>query len=111
MFSLNEDFDEETLNQFHQFSEQLDKATLFHSNKIITEDVEMVSAFIEGATKTMLELLDGIEDNDLALELTQLIAAFMGGMGHAIIELKTENEELKKNVMDYIAPNQNPELN
>jgi hypothetical protein len=59
----------------------------------------------------MLEKTDGIEDNELALELTQLIAACIGGMGHAIIQLKTENDTLKEDVINQIAPDQNPELN
>lgn len=110
---LNEDDfdDDETFNKFQEFSESLEKATMFHSNKIIKEDVEVVSAFIEEMTRLMLEKTDGIEDNDLALELTQLIAACIGGMGHAIIQLKTENEALKQDIIDEIAPDQNPELN
>jgi hypothetical protein len=110
---LNEDDsdDEETFNKFLEFSESLEKATMFHSNKIMSEDVDMVTTFIEGMTKLMLEKTDGIEDNELALELTQLIAACIGGMGHAIIQLKTENDTLKEDVINQIAPDQNPELN
>ena len=59
----------------------------------------------------LLNKIDKVEDDTLALELTQLVGTLIGGMGQAIIDLKKENVQLKTDFITDQIKKQNPDLN
>tara|TARA_B110000495_G_C22695715_1_gene409841 strand:- start:110 stop:454 length:345 start_codon:yes stop_codon:yes gene_type:complete len=105
------DEQEDIENNLNNFADQLEKQTVFHTKKILEEDAESVEQFLNEITRLMLEQVNQVEDDDVALDLTTLITTALGGIGTALLELKEENHLYKSQVIDYIAKKQNPETN
>lgn len=107
----DDDDGEEFIEDLTHFTNQLEKHTAFHTKKILEEDVESVESFLNEITRLILEQINQIEDDDIALDLTTLVTTSLGGIGTALIQLKEQNDHYQKKVIDYIAKNQNPESN
>jgi hypothetical protein len=67
--------------------------------------------FINVTSNKLLELVEDIEDDSLAIAMTQMLGAVLGGLGKACLELKAENLMLKHDILEELQGNQDPELN
>jgi hypothetical protein len=90
---------------------KIDEAAQFHADQILKKDHADVSMFINVTSNKLLELVEDIEDDSLAIAMTQMLGAVLGGLGKACLELKSENLMLKHDVLEELQGEQDPELN
>jgi hypothetical protein len=109
MYFDNEKSDES--DEIIEFYKKLDESVDFHSKNLKSKSHEEVVRFIGVVTNSIIDLLDQIEDDQLAITLTQLVGATLGGMGQAILELREENEMLKHDILYKLQGDIDPELN
>jgi hypothetical protein len=94
-----------------RIANKIDEAAQFHSDQILKKDHADVSMFINVTSNKLLELVEDIEDDSLAIAMTQMLGAVLGGLGKACLELKAENLMLKHDILEELQGNQDPELN
>ena len=104
-------FNHEDNDDAEKLANKIDKAAQYHADKIISQDIDEVSGFIQVTSEKVLQLVEEIEDDSLAIALTQLLGAVLGGVGKACLELKAENLMLKHDILENMQGGQDPELN
>lgn len=87
------------------------KALNTHSKNLQEKSYEEVAYWIGEVSRTILDLIDEIEDDHLGSRLTHLVGAVLGGMGQAVLELREENEMLKHDILYKLQGDVDPELN
>lgn len=107
MFYQNED--EDDLRE--EIISNIDQASALHTKNILNEDYEKVALFINNCSDRILEMIDEIEDDELAIKLTTFIGAVLGGVGKACLELKSENAMLRHDILTELQGDVDPELN
>lgn len=105
------DFNFDDDDAIEDFEQQIHEHSLYHANQILQSNQDAVNLFINQSTAMLLNKIDKVEDDTLALELTQLVGTLIGGMGQAIIDLKKENIQLKTDFITDQIKKQNPDLN
>ena len=93
------------------FDENLNKAIKEHSRRLIEYDIERVADFSKRVSDKILNQIDRIEDDDLAIELTTFLGAVIGGYSQAVLELKAEVFKLRGEIIDIRAGEQDFNLN
>lgn len=104
---LNDDDEAEA----DRLANKIDEAAQFHADQILKKDHNDVSMFIHVTSNKLLELVEDIEDDSLAIAMTQMLGAVLGGLGKACLELKAENLMLKHDILEELQGEQDPELN
>ena len=104
---LNDDDEAEA----DRLANKIDEAAQFHANQILEKDADDVSMFIHVTSNKVLELIEDIEDDSLAIAMTQMLGAVLGGLGKACLELKAENLMLKHDILEELQGEQDPDLN
>jgi len=87
------------------------EAIRLHSDNLLNKDHEEVAVFITHVTEMFLDLIDHVEDDQIASSLTQLAGSVIGGMGQAILQLREENDMLKHDILYKLQGDIDPELN
>ncbi len=98
-------------DQMDRFEEELIKAQMEHARRIVEYDIEDVAAFSQRISNQVLNKIDKVEDDDVALELTQLLGAVLGGYAKGVLDLKQDVLELRKAIIDKDAGEQDFTLN
>jgi hypothetical protein len=98
-------------DELNEFYKKLDESVDFHSRNLQSKSHEEVARFIATVTNSIIDLLDQIDDDQLAITLTQLVGATIGGMGQAVLELREENDMLKHDILYKLQGDIDPELN
>jgi len=98
-------------NEADYLANKIDQAAQFHAEQIINKDVDDVSMFIQVTSDKMLELIEDVEDDSLAIAITQMLGSVLGGLGKACLELKVENLMLKHDILEGLQGKQDPDLN
>lgn len=104
---LNDDDEAEA----DRLANKIDEAAQFHADQILEKDSDDVSMFIHVTSNKLLELIEDIEDDSLAIAMTQMLGAVLGGLGKACLELKAENLMLKHDILEELQGEQDPDLN
>ena len=99
------------LNNNDDWADKLEEATNEHAKRILEWDMEEVAMFTQRVTNKVLDQIDKIEDDDIAVELTALLGGVLGGMSKGILDLKLEVLKLRRLIIDKRAGDQEPELN
>ncbi|MDG1089564.1 MAG: hypothetical protein P8P37_01705 [Candidatus Marinimicrobia bacterium] len=99
------------LNNDDNWTDKLEEATNEHAKKIVESDTEEVAMFIQRVTNSILDQIDQIKDDDLAIELTAFLGGVLGGMSKGILDLKLEVLRLRRLIIDKKAGKQDSELN
>lgn len=107
MYLNNEDRDE----QADDIVNKIEEASEFHAEQILKQDYVDVGNFIAITSDKILNMIDDIPNDQLAINLTSLVGAILGGLGKACLELKAENAMLKEDILDELQGDQNPDLN
>ena len=93
------------------FADELEKATNEHARRIMEWDMEEVAMFTQRVSNKVLDQIDQIEDDDLAVELTTFLGGVLGGMSKGILDLKLEVLRLRRMIIGKKAGEQDSELN
>ena len=88
------------------FDENLNKAIKEHSRRLIEYDIERVANFSKQVSDKILNQIDKIEDDDLAIEMTAFLGSVLGGYAQAVLELKGEVMRLRTQVINRRAGDQ-----
>lgn len=104
-YNLGNDYDkEDEIND-------LINSLKIHSKNLQEKSYEEVAYWIGEVSRTILDLIEEIEDDHLGARLTHLVGAVLGGMGQAVLELREENEMLKHDILYKLQGDVDPELN
>jgi len=98
-------------DQMDRFEEELVKAQIEHAKRMVEYDIQDVAAFSQRISNQVLNKIDKVEDDEVALELTQLLGAVLGGYAKGVLDLKQEILELRKTIIDKESGEQDFTLN
>jgi hypothetical protein len=107
MFYKNEDEDDIR----EEIISNIDEASALHTKNILNEDYDKVAFFLNNCSDRILEMIDEIEDDELAIKLTTFVGAVLGGVGKACLDLKSENAILKHDILTELQGDVDPKLN
>lgn len=112
-YSLDDDDSkkEDACNDFLKGLKNLDELIDKHADYLINEDYNNIANWLTLSTGQILGLIDDLEDKDLSKKLSNLFAVIIGAAGKAVIDLKTENEMLKHDILYELQGDVDPELN
>lgn len=98
-------------DEFDEFAQELQRAIEKYATQIEDGEIEDVAIITQRITDKTINEIDKIEDSDLALELTHFLGAVLGGYSQAILNLKHEVLELRREVINKKAGEQDFTLN
>lgn len=99
------------LNNNDDWSNELEEDIHECANKLVEDDMEEVSMFTQRITNKALNIIDRIEDDDIAIELTAFLGSALGGMSKGVLDLKLEVLELRRIIIGKEAGEQDSKLN